>query len=837
MATRPQLPHLPITENLDDVRQALRDGTTAVISAPPGAGKTTLVPLSLLDEPWLGARRIVMLEPRRLATRAAAQRMAALSGTPVGGLVGYQTRDERWIGRGTRVEVLTEGILTRRLQHDPELPGVGAVIFDEVHERNLPTELGLALVLEAAATLRPDLRIVAMSATADTAAFAALLGRAAPDDADAPAPVIHSEGRMFDVDIRWVHRDRGRGGRAVRIEDLTASTVRRALETDPGDVLVFLPGIGEIERVAHHLGDVCHGIDVHRLAGSIAPSEQDAALRPSPAGRRKVVLATDIAETSLTVEGVRVVVDSGLARQPRFDAGTGMTRLTTVSISRDSAEQRSGRAGRTEPGVAYRLWTRIEHGTRNARRQPELASVDLAGFVLELAAFGASAGELAFIDQPPQRAMQTATELLTMLGALDAAGRITGEGLAMSTLPVHPRLARILTAAPSSLACAVAALVDDRDIFRGRPSDLPADIALRIEALDGRGDERADRRSVARLRDRAEDLARRLGIVFDVAHLHVDLIGPTLLAGFPDRLGGRRRHGQFQLRGGHGVFVADDDPLAGSSFIVAAELDGNRSGARVRLGADVRADDIGAVLDDVVTDAQLVWDAERDDLVVRVHRRLDSLSLDTEVRRAEPGPATQAALVDRVRDTALGALTWTERARNLQARVALLRDTLGDGWPVLHDASLVADVDSWLGPALAGATGRDDLAAIDVAGLLRGRLPWPESARLDQLAPVEWIWPGGRRSPIDYTAQRPTVSVRVQDVFGTKSHPTIVDGRVALTVALLSPADRPIQVTADLPGFWAGTWADVRKELRGRYPKHRWPTDPAGEAPGRARPR
>ncbi len=817
------------------LRDVLRTGTRAVISAPPGAGKTTLVPLALLDEPWRGDGRIVVLEPRRLATRAAARRMAQLTGGAVGGLVGYQTRDERRVGPATRVEVLTEGVLTRRLQHDPELPGVAAILFDEVHERNLTTDLGLALALDAAATLRPDLRVLAMSATADTTVFARLL---AVDGA--PAPVLASVGRLHPVEMRWRPRQR-----TDRLERAAASAVEVALRDAPGDVLVFLPGIAEITRTADLLtASVPAGVDVRLLAGALPAEEQDLALAPSPPGRRRVVLATDIAETSLTVEGVRVVVDGGLARAPRHDTGTGMTRLVTVTISRDSAEQRAGRAGRTEPGVCYRLWSRIEHGTRPAHRTAEILDVDLGGLALELAAWGAPPGALRFADPPPTRAWRAALELLTLLGAIEPGGdaerapRLTDVGRAMVPLPLHPRLARIVAGAPLTPACVVAAIVDERDVLRSRTDTLPTDLALRVAIVCGHtSDDRADRAAVRRVRDRAADIARRVGCRFDLDSVDPDRTGLLLLAGFPDRLAGRRRHGQFQLRTGAGAWVADDDPLASAPFLVAADLDGKRSRSRIRLGAAVEAYEIAGVLDDVTEHVRLEWDGDRDDLVVRVERRLDALRLDEELRPPDPGAATTAALVARVRASRLAALDWTPAAVQVRARVGLLRATLGDEWPDLSDGELLRTLDDWLAPHLVDATSIRDVTGLDLATILRRRLPWPLARRLDELAPPSWTLPNGRAVPIDYAVDRPTAAVRVQDVFGTRVHPSVAGGRVPLTLALLSPADRPLQVTADLPGFWAGTWADVRKELAGRYPKHRWPADPANEPPGRQRPR
>lgn len=819
------LPDLPIVEIIDDVLAALAGPGRVVVSAPPGAGKTTVVPLAVLDQPWLGDRRIVVLEPRRLATRAAARRMADLTATSVGGLVGYQTRDERRIGPATRIEVLTEGVLTRRLQQDPELPGVGLVIFDEVHERNLTTDLGLAFTLDAAATLRPDLRVAAMSATADTALFARLLATA-----DGPAVVVESAGRTHPVDIRWSPRSRD-----DRLEPAMAGAIRRGLRDEAGDVLAFLPGIGEITRLAEHL-DPGPDVDVHRLAGALGQDEQDRALAPSPPGRRRVVLATDIAETSLTVDGVRVVVDSGLARAPRFDPGTGMTRLVTVSISRDSADQRAGRAGRTEPGAAYRLWSRMEHGTRPAHRAAEITQVDLAGFVLELAAWGTPADELSFVDQPPPKARRQAVELLTALGALDAAGAITATGRAMVGLPVHPRLARMVIARPEPLSCVVAAVVEERDVLRGRTDRLPADLALRVAVVCGlTRDDRADRRAAERVRDRAADIARRAGVRFDVDTLDPDLAGAALLASFPDRLAARRRPSQFQLRTGTSAWVADDDPLATAPFIVAADLDGKRTNARIRLGAAVDPVDIAGLMDGVVEDRRLEWDDATDDLVERVERRLDALRLGEERRRPAPGEATTAALVERVRTSRLAVLAWTPTTSQLRARMAFARATLGDDWPDVSDRGLLGSLDEWLAPYLVGATGRADLDRLDLGVLLRSMLPWPRGADLDELAPRSWTLPSGRTATIDYAEARPTVSVRVQDVFGVLEHPTIAGGRVPLTLSLLSPADRPIQVTADLPGFWAGSWAAVRKDMAGRYPKHRWPDDPGHERPGRDR--
>ena len=824
------LPDLPVGEILDPLRHALADHRRAVLVAPPGAGKTTVVPLALLDEAWRGDGRIVMLEPRRLATRAAARRMAHLMGEHVGDTVGYQTRDERRIGPSTRIEVVTEGVLTRRLQNDPELPGVAAVIFDEVHERNLPTDLGLALTLDVADTLRPDLRVLAMSATADSRTLSAVLG---------DAPVIESEGRMFDVDVRWMPRQRH-----DRLEANVVTAVQRALRDDSGDVLVFLPGIGEIMRTASQLrewisgaGSLADHVDVHPLAGALSLAEQDAALAPSPPGRRRVVLSTDIAETSLTVDGVRIVVDSGLARAPRFDVRTGMSRLTTIATSRSSAEQRAGRAGRVEPGVCYRLWSKVEHGTRPAHRAPEITEVDLAGLALELAAWGGDASALAFPDPPPARALDAGRSLLTDLGALDAHGGITDLGRTMLGLPVHPRLARMIASSPDPLSCILAAVVDERDVLRGRPDDVPADLALRVRLVCGTdAHDRADRRAVQRLRDRAADIARRARIRFDTDTVDPDRAGATLLLAFPDRLAGRRRPGQFQLRSGSGAWLPDTDPLAHEEFVVAVDLDGKRDRSRIRLAAALDADDVAAAFpDDLAETRTLAWDTDRDDLVERVERRLGSIRLGVITRRPTPGDGTTAAIVRRVVATGLAQLDWTSDAIALRRRVEFLHRTVGDPWPDWSIDTLVRSVDQWLAPYLAGVTSRGDLERLDLSMVLQSELGWDLVTELGTLAPRHLDLPTGRTVEIDYDGDAPSVAVRVQDLFGVTEHPTA--GGHPIVLHLLSPADRPVQVTSDLPGFWAGSWAEVRKEMAGRYPKHQWPADPAAARPKRLKDR
>ncbi len=833
---RPPLPDLPVAETFDELRGALATAGRAILVAPPGAGKTTLVPLALLDESWLDGRRIVVLEPRRLATRAAARRMAALLGESVGDTVGYQTRDERHIGSATRIEVVTEGILTRRLQHDPALPGVGLVVFDEVHERNLPTDLGLALALDASSNLRPDLAILAMSATPDTAALKRVLGDVTGDvtgDVVGDVPVIESDGRMHPVEVRWIPRER-----RDRIEDATVAAVQRALREEVGDVLVFLPGIGEIMRTQSALeGSIGPDVDVYPLAGAISLTEQDHALAPSPPGRRRVVLSTDIAETSLTVDGVRVVVDSGLARAPRFDVRTGMTRLTTITTSRSSADQRAGRAGRIEPGACYRLWSKIEHGTRQRHRSPEIEEVDLAGLVLEIAAWGTPLDELRFITAPPPKAVRAAESLLHALEALDTDGCITDIGRRMLGLPVHPRLARMLVAEPTPLGCALAVLIDERDVLRGRPDDLPADLSLRVRLLAGReSHDRADQRTLNRLRDRADDLARRMRIRFDPDLIDADRAGGALLHAFPDRLAARRRPGQFQLRTGSGAWLPATDPLSHEAFVVVADLDGRRDRSRIRLAAALDADDVAMTFGDEVDERiELLWDEGRDDLVERVERRLGAMQLGSTLRRPTSGESTTGALMDRVRQTGLAVLGWSGASLDLRRRVTYLHRTAGAPWPDWSVEALTDTLDDWLAPYLPGATGRNDLERLDLAMVLRSQLPWPQGADLDELAPQELALPTRRSVPIDYSDEQPVARVRVQDLFGLTDHPRA--GGRPIVLHLLSPADRPIQITSDLSGFWSGSWSDVRRELAGRYPKHSWPEDPTTATPKRLKDR
>ena len=819
---------LPVEEALDELRLVLASRGDAVLVAPPGAGKTTLVPLRLLDEPWVQGRRIVMLEPRRLAARAAAARMASMLGERVGDTVGFQTRDERKIGAHTRIEVLTEGILTRRLQSDPSLDGTALVIFDEIHERNLPTDLGLAFLLDARRTLDSDVRILAMSATAQADRFASVLGT----DAE-PAPVVVSSGRIFPVDVRYVPRQRD-----DRLENAVADCVMRALRDDEGDVLVFLPGIGEINRAQSVLNERTAGsVAVLRLAGALPFAEQDAALNTDPGGRRRVVLSTDIAETSLTVEGIHIVVDAGLARIPRLDPRTGLTELVTVTSSRASAEQRSGRAGRVREGVAYRLWSRIEDSTRLAHLPAEITQADLTPLALDVAAWGTPVDRLSFLDAPPPRTFQLAHDTLSMLHLVDNHGAVTALGRDVLRLPLHPRLGTMVARnaddhARGWLACVVAALLEERDILRGRPDTLPADLAMRVRlVLDHEVHDQADRGALQRVRAAARDIARRAGIAPD-AHVPPEVVdastGNVLLAAYPDRLAMRRSSaGQFVMREGGAVACDAKDAIARESFVVAADVDARRGSSRLRRGAAVDLDVIALVLgDDVEVESYLLWDKSRDDLVQRVVRKVGSIRIDERDLEPLPGDETTAALLDRVRATQLKVL-GDGGAPELRNRIAFLRHHLGDAWPDTSTAHLLATADHWLAPYLAGATSRADLSGISVSMVLQTELGWDRSAELDDLAPATLSPPRGRAVAINYAdPDAPTVAVRVQHLYGVTEHPTVLRGAVPLRLQLLSPADRPIQITSDLPSFWKGSWADVRKDMAGRYPKHDWPVDP-----------
>ena len=829
---------LPVEEAVPGVLAALAGAGTAVLVAPPGAGKTTVVPLRLLGAPWLGDQRIVVLEPRRLAARAAARRMAELLGEAVGQTVGYQTRDERVRSAATRIEVLTEGILVRRLQGDPSLEGTGAVLLDEVHERNLVTDLSLALVADARTGLRPDLRVLAMSATVDAERFASVLGTGG-----APAAVVRSEGRTFPIQV--VHRP---PGPRDRLDAHVARTVASAVaEHADGDVLVFLPGAADIRRVTDRLtapGALPSSVDVRPLFGALATSEQDAALAPSPQGRRRIVLATDIAESSLTVAGVRIVVDAGLVRVPRFDPVSSMTRLQTEPASLASAEQRTGRAGRLGPGAAYRAWDASDAGRRPRFPVPEVEVADLAGFALELAVWGAPADQLALVEQPPAGALAQATALLAALDAIDERGRPTARGRAMADLPLHPRLAALALAGAERgsgwTGAVVAALLEERDILRGRPEERPADLAERArlvagdrDADPGTGGAAVDRGAVRTVRRRAEQIARRLGGgVRRGSPIERDAIGPLVAVAYPERIAQAQGGGGFRLRGGGGGQVGQADALAGAGHLAVARIEPGVRGPVIALAAHLSETEVLAAVDgDVQEEVTLRWDEDRNDLRERRVQRSGALVLSSADGPASPGPETTAALLARVRADRGRSLRWSAGTRALQGRLQFLHGWAPEDWPDVSDETLLATLDDWLAPLLPGATSRRDLERVDLARALFAGLPHDARRQLDRLAPTSFAAVDGRSITITYDDGSPRAAARVQQLFGMTEHPAVAGGAVPVVLELLSPAGRPVQVTADLPGFWHGSWAAVRKDLAGRYPKHPWPADPSTATP------
>jgi ATP-dependent helicase HrpB len=815
-------PPLPIEQVLPTLREALRREPSAVLQAPPGAGKTTGVPPALLEEAWLEGHGIVLLEPRRLAARAAARRMAVMLGERPGETVGYRVRHESVVGPRTRILVVTEGVLTRMLQSDPALEQFGLVVFDEFHERSIHADLGLALTTHARSLLREDLRILVMSATLEGGPVSALL-----DD----APVVTSEGRSHPVEVR--HRPRGTG---VRLESQVASVVREALDSQDGDVLVFLPGAGEIRRV----GSLLDGVraDVLPLYGNLSPEQQDHAILPSRSGARKVVLATSIAETSLTIEGVRVVVDSGLSRVPRYSPRTGMTRLATVRVSAASSEQRRGRAGRLGPGVCYRLWSLQEHAALPARSAPEILEADLAPLALDLAAAGVpDPRELRWLDPPPVPAYTEARGLLAQLGALDPGGRLTRHGAGMARLALHPRLSHMVMKAGElhdrASACEIAALLTEPDLLRRAEGVPDADIRTRLDLLRGtvvRAD--VDREALRRARSEAAACRRADGSGRGDGGSDM---GRLLAMAYPDRVGQRRpgSAGRFLLRNGLGA-VLDPQALSVEDYLVACELDGRAPESRILLAAPVGLDVLREVFrSDIQTEEQVAWDREAEGVVATVRERLGAIVL-RETRIARPDPARVAeALLYGVRSKGLAVLPWSDAARRTQERIAFVR-SLDPGWPDVSDEELMRMLDRWLGPRIGGMARLSDLRSVDLSAALLDLLSWEQRAALERLAPTHLTVPSGSRVPVDYgDPGQPVLAVRLQELFGQTQTPTMGGGLVPVTLHLLSPAGRPVQVTRDLAGFWRTTYFDVRRDLKARYPKHHWPDDPLAAEPTR----
>ena len=829
---------LPIEPVLPSIRDALSRHSALVLQAPPGAGKTTLVPPALRSAGWLGNQRIVMLEPRRLAARGAAYRMAELAGERVGESVGYRMRGEARVGPRTRIEVVTEGILTRRLQHDPTLDGVGLVVFDEFHERSLDADLGLALVARTRELVRPDLRILIMSATLDGTSVARLLGG---------APIITSEGRSFSVETRYAPPRPG-----TRLESATAAVILDALSREPGDILAFLPGAAEIRRVeallsGHDLGTAV----VTPLFGALTPEAQDRAIRPDPGGRRKIVLSTSIAETSLTIEGIRIVVDSGYARVPRFSPAVGMTRLDTVRVSRASADQRRGRAGRLAPGVCYRLWDEHEIMQLLDHTAPEILHADLAPLALDLAAAGVSDPlELRWLDPPPPAAFAQAREILLELEAVDSQGRITTRGLEMEALPIHPRLAHMVLGArqfrAARLGSDIAALLSDRDILRAGDGPVDADLSLRVDLMRRAGLQQpagaVDRDTLRRVRGESDRLARQIDAHESTAAVDGhEMLGLLLALAYPDRVAQRRPGGRarYMLRNGRGAELTGVQSLSEEPYLVVAALDDRRPEARIHLAATISIEDIrNTFADQITVDDVIEFDDAAGAVVAKRQERLGAIVLrEVDLDRPD-AERLRTTILDAIRRRGLAALPWSPAAQRLRERIAFVGHHEAD-WPDVSDDALQRRLHEWLGPLLDGIRRVADLDRVDIAEALASMIDWRRRRELDELAPTHAVMPTGSRIPIDYSdPDAPSVSVRIQEVFGLEESPKVLRGRVPLTMELLSPAHRPVQVTRDLAGFWRTSYFDVRKDLRGRYPKHEWPEDPLTAAPTkRAKPR
>jgi ATP-dependent helicase HrpB len=826
----PWTTRLPVGAALPALEAALAGTEAAVIEAPPGAGKTTLVPLALLNAAWLSGARMLLLEPRRIAARAAARRMAQMLGESVGATVGYRTRLDSRVGPATRIEVVTEGIFLRLVQDDPALEGIGIVIFDEFHERSLDADLSLALALDARCHLRSDLRLLVMSATLDPAPVARLLGG---------APVITSTGRAFPVELRYLGRPA-----PDRLETAVAATVERALATEKGSILVFLPGGAEIRRVERRLALADLGTDVliAPLYGDLAQAAQDEAVRPAPPGRRKVVLATSIAETSLTIEGIRVVIDSGLRRAPRFDPRSAMTRLETVRVSQAAAEQRRGRAGRLEAGICYRLWPESEQVQLLPYDVPEMLEADLAPLALELARWGSpDPAALGWLDPPPAAAYAQARGLLRDLGALGADGKITAHGRAMGSLGLHPRLAHMVLRARmegrGGLAASLAALLGERDILKAAPGGRDADLRWRVQLLAEPGhpqDPLVDRAALERARQAARQISRQLGASSEGGTDPGDT-GRVLALSYPDRIAQRRPGGagQFRLASGGGAELPAADALAGEEFLAVADLDGERRVARIFLAAPLPRRALEADFADRITTTETIgWDSREAAVLSRRQQRLGVLVLKDEPLADPPPERIASAMLDGVRDLGLAALHWTRDAEDLRQRVLFLRRLEGAVWPDLSDPALLAGLEAWLAPHLFGITRRAQLDRLDLAAILRAHLSGAQQQALDRLAPTHIRVPSGSRLPIDYGAgETPVLAVRLQEMFGAAETPAVAEGRVRLLLRLLSPAGRPLQVTRDLAGFWRGSYPAVRSEMRGRYPRHPWPEDPLAAPP------
>ncbi|MCA1550654.1 ATP-dependent helicase HrpB [Bradyrhizobium sp. BRP19] len=814
---------LPIDAVLVDLSRTLEASNAAVLVAPPGAGKTTRVPLALLDAPWAKDKKIIVLEPRRIAARASADRMAKSLGERAGETVGYRVRFGSKISRATRIEVVTEGIFTRQILDDPELTGVAAILFDEFHERSLDADMGLALARDAQTGLREDLRILVMSATLDGARVARLLG---------DAPVVESEGRAFPVETRYLGRKAD-----APIERQMADAIASALRADSGSVLAFLPGAAEIRRTQNFLSERVQdaSVEIVPLFGALDAAVQDRAIAPAPKGTRKVVLATSIAETSLTIEGVRIVVDSGLARVPRYEPDIGLTRLETVRASRAAVDQRRGRAGRTEPGVCYRLWDEPQTASLAPYTQPEILSADLSSLVLDLAQWGVSdPAALSFLDPPPQPAWKEAKSLLSELNALDGDGRITAEGKSLRALALPPRLARMIVdshrAGEGQAAAEIAAIITERGLG-GDSVDL-----------EHRRDQfRRDRSPrAASARDLAHRWASQVAASEKVAQQEDLSTGLMLAYAFPDRVARNRGNGSFVLANGRGASVEQTSSLARAPYIAIGEMTGTAASGRILLAAQIAEDEIERhFAEHIETADEISFDRGAMALRARRRRVLHAITLSEATLSVSPSEETARIFAEGLIAAGLDRLPWSKAAKQWRDRVMFLRKAEGDSWPDLSEDGLIARRDDWLVPALYDKIALKDISAGDLSDALMALLPWEMRARLDREAPTHFEAPTGSVLAIDYEAEQgPTIAVRLQELFGLNTHPSIAAGKVPLVLELLSPAQRPVQVTRDLPGFWRGSYAAVRSDLRGRYPRQPWPDDPASAVPTRrAKPR
>jgi ATP-dependent helicase HrpB len=830
---------LPIDTVLSQLISTLSSHASVVLEAPPGAGKTTRVPLALLEQPWLQGKSILMLEPRRLAARGAAGYMAQCLGEETGRTIGYRVRFENRVSRETRVEVITEGILTRRLQQDPELTGVGLVIFDEFHERNLHSDLALALCLDAQQGLREDLKLLVMSATLDGERIAGLLD----------APVVRSEGRSYPVDVRYLPREPDGA-----IAEVMAASLRRILPDSGGDVLAFLPGAGEIRRVAESIAEAAGeaGIAVHSLYGDLPFAEQEQAILPTTDGRRKLVLSTPIAETSLTIEGIAVVVDSGWQRVPRFDPRSGLSRLETIRVSRAAAEQRAGRAGRLGPGICYRLWCEQTQQGLIPFNAPEISEADLTPLALELAQWGISdATQLSWLDAPPAAAMSQARELLLELEAVDEHGRITALGERMAALPLHPRLSHMLlraeTMGKGALACDVAALLSERDPLRALDSERRCDFALRVEALRAHRDRGnrgarefgADPRSCSAAERAARQWRHMLKLQADNGSADEFEVGLLLAMAYPDRIARQRQGGggRYRMANGRGAVLLSECATT-KPWLVAASQDGRGAESRIFLAAPVEPEQLEQLFAaQICWQEQVGWDSRSEAVVAREERRLGALVLaERPLQQTEP-EAVSMAMLEGIQLMGLESLPWDAASRQLQARVISLRKWFPDEpWPDYSDKALLADIDQWLLPYLGGISRRQQLSQLNLAEILRNRMDWTLQQRLDKATPTTLTVPSGSSKKLNYSSEGapPILAVKLQEMFGLAETPRVADGRVPVMLHLLSPAQRPLQVTQDLKSFWDNTYPEVKKEMKGRYPKHPWPDDP-WNAPATAR--